>query len=153
VVVSGLAAGCDTEAHWGCIEAGGKTVAVLAHGLNMIYPEENKDLADSVINSGGCLVTEYRPSEEPEKEHFIARNRIQAALSKGVIVVESEIAGGTMHTARYALQLGRKLGCMGYNRDVSDAKMNGNDLLVKEGKAVRLVDAEDMDEFCDSLLV
>lgn len=72
-------------------------------------------------------------------------------MAKGVIVVESEIDGGTMHTARYALQLGRKLGCMGYDREVADAKMSGNDELVNAGKAVRLVDAKDMDKFCGGL--
>ncbi len=145
--VSGLALGCDTEAHLGCLEAGGKTVAVLAHGLDHLYPEENRVLAERIISSGGCLVTEYRPHEEPSKDKFIARDRIQAALSRGVIIVESELEGGAMHTARYALQLGRKLGCMGYDREVADAKMSGNDKLVEEGKAVRLVDANDLDRF------
>ena len=72
-------------------------------------------------------------------------------MAKGVIVVESEIDGGTMHTARCALQLGRKLGCMGYDREVPEAKMAGNDELVEEVKAVRLVDAKDIRGFLDGL--
>lgn len=151
-VVSGLAKGCDTEAHWGCIEAGGKTVAVLAHGLDMVYPEENQRLAEAIIEAGGCLVSEYMPPDQPTPQTHIERDRIQAALAKGVIVVESEIDGGTMHTARYALQLGRKLGCMGYDREVPEAIMTGNDQLVNAGKAVRLVDAEDMERFCKEII-
>lgn len=138
VVVSGLAQGCDTEAHRGCIEAGGKTVAVLAHGLDMVYPPENESLAKDIIESGGCLVTEYRPHDMPEEEHFIARNQIQEALCKAVIVVESDFEGSTMHTAQYATQLRRKLGCMSYLPDktgTEDAKMEGNDSLVKAGQA------------------
>ncbi len=150
VVVSGLAKGCDTEAHWGCIEAGGKTVAILAHGLDTVYPEENAQLAKAIISSGGCLLSEYIPPAEPTKKSFIERDRIQAALSKGIIVVESDVDGGTMHTAGFASQLGRKLGCMGYDREVADAKLGGNNKLVAEGKALRLVDAKDMNEFIRS---
>jgi DNA processing protein len=151
-VVSGLAKGCDTEAHWGCIEAGGKTVAVLAHGLDMVYPEENADLAKAIIAKGGCLVSEYIPPDQPSPQTIIERDRIQAALAKGVIVVESETHSGAMHTARFALQLVRKLGCMGYYREVPEAKMAGNNELVDSGEAVRLVDAQDMEEFFKEII-
>lgn len=150
--VSGLAVGCDTRAHEGCMQGGQPTVAVLPGGFGHLYPQENRGLARRIIETGGCWVSEYARGIPPTKAQFIARDRIQAALSKGVIVVESEVGGGTMHTARYALQLGRKLGCMGYDREVPDAKMGGNDELVKSGKAVRLVEAKDMEKFCETLV-
>jgi len=147
ITVSGFAPGCDTQAHNGCISANMPTIAVLAHGMYMIDTPEDRSLANAIIKNGGCLVSEYSFYTKPGEEQSIARDRIQAALSKAVIVVESEMDGGAMHTARFALKLNRKLVCMGYDREVPDAKMGGNDYLVKEGKADRLVDAKDMDEF------
>lgn len=73
-------------------------------------------------------------------------------MAKGVIVVESETHSGEMHTARFTLQLVRKLGCMGYYREVPEAKMAGNDELVDSGEAVRLVDAQDMEEFFKEII-
>lgn len=153
-VVSDLAKGCDAEALWGCIEAGGKTIGVLAQGLEMVYPEDT-ELAEAIIASGGCLVSEYIPPDEPTKQSCIECRRIQAALGRSVIVVESEIDGGAMHTARYALELGRKLGCMGYlagKVGTEGAKTAGVDSLVKSGKAVRLVEGKDLAEFTEVII-
>ncbi len=152
LVVSGLARGCDTGAHWGCVEQGRPTLAVLAHGLDMVFPPENAGLARAILESGGCLVSEYPCGVKPLKENFTARNRIQAALAQAVIVVESELEGSTMHTARFALELGRELACLVYDKVVPEARLEGNEHLVSSGKAVRLVTEQDIRGFLDKIL-
>ena len=112
VVVSGLARGCDTEAHRGCIDAAGITVAVLAHGLDSIYPPENADLVDRLISEGGCLVAEYPPGTPPRRRAFGQRDRIQSALAELVVVVETPGDDGTMITVDYARKQGRPVGCL-----------------------------------------
>ena len=112
VIVSGLARGCDTEAHRGCIDAAGITVAVLAHGLDSIYPPENADLADRLIGAGGCLVSEYPPGTPPRRRAFGQRDRIQSALAELVVVVETPGNEGTMITVDYARKQGRPVGCL-----------------------------------------
>ncbi|QQR53272.1 DNA-processing protein DprA [bacterium] len=82
VVVSGLAYGCDSIAHQAVIDAGGKTVGVLAHGLDRIYPASHRDLAKEILAYGGALVSEYEPGTVPLQFRFIERNRIIAGLSQ-----------------------------------------------------------------------
>ena len=104
-IVSGLAIGVDTEAHKGALAAGGRTIAVIASGLDIIYPKENKDLAQKIIASG-CLVSEFEEGTPPVGKNFLARNRIIAALSKAVVVIEGERRSGTLSTASHAADLG-----------------------------------------------
>lgn len=101
-VVSGLAVGCDTEAHAGAVEAGGVTIAVLAHGLDRVYPRENQALAEHILDAGGALVSEYAPGKPPTRASFVERDRIQSGLAQGVVVVETGPVGGTMHTVAAA---------------------------------------------------
>ncbi|MBU1802328.1 MAG: DNA-processing protein DprA [Actinobacteria bacterium] len=101
-VVSGLASGCDSAAHVGAVEAGGVTVAVLAHGLDRVYPRENESLAERILDAGGALVSEYVPGKAPTRASFVERDRIQSGLAQGVIVVETGPVGGTMHTVSAA---------------------------------------------------
>ena len=103
VVVSGLAIGCDTIGHKECLDNGGKTIAILAHGLDMIYPKENKALADRIIENG-CLITEYPPYTKFNANYFVARDRLQSGLSHGVLVIETNIKGGTLHTVNFAIK-------------------------------------------------
>ena len=112
VVVSGLALGCDTEAHRGCVEAGGITIAVLAHGLDSIYPPENAALAERLIGAGGCLVSEYPPATPPRRRAFGQRDRIQSALAELIVVVETPGDDGTMITVHHARRQGRPVGCV-----------------------------------------
>ena len=102
VVVSGLASGCDTLAHRCCLEAGGRTAAVLAHGLDYCYPAENRSLAEAILESGGLLLSEYPPGIRPRRNYFVARDRLQSGLGRGLCVIEAELSGGTMHTVRFA---------------------------------------------------
>lgn len=109
-VVSGLAEGIDGEAHRGALDAGGLTVAVLAHGLGRtVYPYSNKDLAADIAREGGALVTEHADGARPERKHFVTRDRIQSGLSRAVVLVESGPEGGSFHTLRFAREQGRPI--------------------------------------------
>lgn len=109
VIVSGLARGIDTIAHESTIQAGGRTIAVLGSGLNCMYPAENIELSETIIETGGALVSEMLPDEGPQKWSFPMRNRIIAALSKGVLIVEGKKTSGAMITAANALDLSRDI--------------------------------------------
>lgn len=106
VVVSGLALGIDAAAHRGALAGGGVTVAVLAHGLHMVFPAVHSALAAEIVATGGALVTEYAPGTPPLPRQFVLRDRIQAMLSDRVLLVYSEVDGGAMHTAKFARKAG-----------------------------------------------
>jgi DNA processing protein len=108
VVCSGLARGIDGAAHRGAAEAGGSTVAVMATGIDRVYPPRHRDLAGT-IRRGGCLVTEFRPGMPPLAHNFPRRNRIISGLSLGVVVVEAAPLSGSLITARLALEQGREV--------------------------------------------
>jgi DNA processing protein len=148
VVVSGLALGCDTKAHEGCISAGGQTVAVLAHGLDRVYPKENAELAESIAEFNGCLISEYAPGTPPRGNLFIERDRLQSGLSDAVIVIETDVKGGTMHTVQFCIEQKRLLGCLAHPPQcINVSKARGNQLLIAEKKAVPLSHREDIDNF------
>jgi len=106
-IVSGLAYGIDAAAHKSAIENGLATMAVLAHGLNTIYPAAHRSLAADIVGKGGCLVTEYGILDAVHRGNFLSRNRIVAGLCEATVVVESDIKGGAMTTARLASEYGR----------------------------------------------
>lgn len=118
-IVSGLAAGCDAAAHEGALSVpGGKTIAVLGHGLDMVYPPENEPLAHKIIESGGLLISEYPLGTKPAPYNFVARDRIQAALAKATLLVESSRSGGSMIAAKATFNARKPLFVMQY-RDVA----------------------------------
>lgn len=108
-VVSGLALGIDGAAHRGALLSGldCPTVAVLAHGLDRVYPPTHMGLAREILDAGGAIVSEYAPGVEPMKHHFLARNRIIAGLSRGVVVVQAGARSGSLVTANFAADYGR----------------------------------------------
>lgn len=108
-IVSGLAIGCDSIAHKSALNNYGHTVAVLAHGLQTIAPLRHKKLAAEIIESGGALVTEYPFGEEARPQNFVKRDRIQAALASGVVMVQSDVKGGSLHASRASLDYNRWL--------------------------------------------
>ena len=108
-VVSGLALGIDAMAHRGNIEGGAPTVAVLGSGLDKVYPSSNRTLARRVLETGGCLFSEYPPGTSPHKWHFPARNRIISGLARGVLIVEAPEKSGALITARFALEHNREV--------------------------------------------
>ena len=147
IIVSGLAKGCDTSAHEGCLSTDGITIAFVAHGLDMIYPPENAELSNKLTESGGSLVSEYTPGQIPCRRYFIERDRLQAGLSKGVIVVETEIAGGAMHTVRFAEQQCKRIACLKYSETVNHDKYLGNLMLIEQGRAIAVNSKTDLQKF------
>jgi DNA processing protein len=103
-----LARGIDTVAHEGALEAGGPTIAVLGTGIDTIYPAENLDLYRK-IEANGAVMSEFPFGRRADRQSFAMRNRIVAGMSAGVIVIESDVAGGSMITARFAGEQGRLL--------------------------------------------
>lgn len=105
-VVSGLAAGIDTEAHQGCLEAGGRTIAVLGTGVDVVYPSRNRGLYQQILNQG-LVLSELPAGTPPDRVHFPRRNRIVAGISRAVIVMEAPTKSGALITARFANDFGR----------------------------------------------
>lgn len=103
VILSGLASGCDTIAHKSCINAGGKTVAIMGTGIDVVFPKENKELAENILKTGGLLITEELPGTKGASYTFVNRDRLQAACAESVIVLASSADGGSMHAAKAAI--------------------------------------------------
>ncbi|HOB89810.1 MAG TPA: DNA-processing protein DprA [Candidatus Colwellbacteria bacterium] len=108
-IVSGLALGIDTASHEGCLEAKGKTIAVLGTGIDNIYPKENKPLAERILAKGGAIVSEYPGDTPGYKENFLRRNRIISGLCEAIVVVEAPIRSGSISTANFAAEQGREV--------------------------------------------
>ncbi len=130
-IVSGLAVGIDTVAHETCLENGGKTIAVLGSGLNKVYPVENTNLFNRIINSGGCVMSEQLPNEEAKKVYFPARNRIVSGLSLATLVIEAAYRSGTSITAKFAFEQGKKVFCI--PNSVGSKNSYGTISLIKRG--------------------
>lgn len=160
-IVSGLAKGVDSYAHWGSVGANiecestkncgkkqescgkinnncgklkndcGKTIAILGNGLDMIYPKENIELANEIIRSGGAIISEYPCGTKPDKMNFPARNRIISGLSKGIIVIEAKEKSGTLITVDFALEQGRDVFVVPGN--INSINSVGTNDLIKQG--------------------
>jgi DNA processing protein len=140
-VVSGLARGIDSIAHRAALDAGGRTVAVMACGLDLVYPPEHLKLAQQIMERG-ALVSDYPLGTQPRSEYFPRRNRIMSGISLGVLVVEGDITSGALITARLALDQNREVfavpgsifypGCRGTNR------------LIQEGEAKLVTNLQDI---------
>jgi DNA processing protein len=147
VVVSGMARGIDTAAHLGALEAGaetGGTIAVLAGGIDILYPPENGPLFER-LGRDGLLVAELSPGTEPIARHFPRRNRIISGLSRAVVVIEAAVKSGSLITARFALDQGREV--MAVPGSPLDPRCRGANRLIREG--ARLV--EDFAQVLESL--
>jgi len=132
VVVSGRALCIDTKGHEGCVASGGKGVAMLAHGLHMVIPASNQLLASRLLESGGCLVSEYPYGEPPRKNYCVERERLQSGLADAVILVESAEQSGSIHTVRFTTLQKRIVGCVFFtNPEIPSAGENRS--LVESG--------------------
>lgn len=141
-VISGLAYGIDAASHIAALENNVPTAAVVAHGLDMIYPSTHRDLARRIIKAGGAILTEYPSNSTPYAGRFLERNRIVAGLSHLTFVIESEVKGGAMSTANTA---------QSYNREVaalpgraSDNASGGCNHLIRKNKASLVASAKDI---------
>lgn len=108
-IVSGLALGCDTIAHQTTVLSKGHTIAVLASGLDKIYPKENEQLAESILENNGAILSTYPIGTDIQKYEFVNRDKIQAALSEGVVMIQSNQKGGSLHASKASLINGRWL--------------------------------------------
>jgi DNA processing protein len=131
VILSGMARGIDTAAHKGALDAGGRTVAVWGTGLDVIYPKENKRLAEEIIQSGGTIISEQPMGTFPAPQNFPLRNRIISGMSVGVLVVEASEQSGTRITARCALEQNRDVYAVPGN--VTSRNAWGPNTLIKQG--------------------
>jgi DNA processing protein len=142
VIISGLAHGIDAIAHKAALKNNLPTVGVVGHGLDKVYPAENTNLAKDMVKEGGGILSEFFSGTKPDKHNFPLRNRIVAGLSDATVVVETNIKGGSMITAKLA---------DAYNRDVfavpgrtNDKASSGCNHLIKFNKAILLTDAEEL---------
>jgi DNA processing protein len=131
VILSGMARGIDTAAHKGALSARGSTIAVWGTGIDVIYPKENKSLAENILVSGGAIVSEYRMGTFPAPQNFPKRNRILSGMSIGVLVVEAGENSGTRVTARCALEQDRDVYAVPGNVTTKNAW--GPNTLIRQG--------------------
>jgi len=145
-IVSGLADGIDTEAHRSCLEAGGRTLAVLGTGVDVVYPPQNRGLYKQILNQG-LVLSEYPAKTPPDRTHFPPRNRIIAGLSRAVVVMEAPTRAGALITARFAndfcrdvyvlpgtLDNPRSLGCL-------ELLSKGAEVILSEGHLLEMLGA------------
>jgi len=140
-IISGLARGIDTAAHIGALHTG-KTIAVIGSGLAAIYPQENKALAQEIADKGGAVISTYPLHTAPQKHHFPARNRILAALSLGMLLVEAPLKSGAMITMDLAYKMGKICAALPGRVDMESFK--GNHLLLKTKKAELVENGADL---------
>lgn len=140
-VVSGLASGIDTTAHYTAIENNIKTIGVIASGFDYIYPESNRELYKLIENEAGAIITEYYPTFEPLKFRFPERNRIVTGISYGTLVVEAALKSGALISANLTLEQGRELMCI--PGLISNPNTKGIYNLIKNGASI-VTEGEDI---------
>lgn len=144
IIVSGLAYGTDTIAHQTALSSGMITVGVVAHGLDTLYPAQNRDLARRMIKEGGSILSEYPSGTTPFQRRFLERNRIVAGLAQLTLIIESPIRGGAMSTANSAFNYSREV--MALPGRVGDEMSEGCNMLIRREKAHLISGAADIVE-------
>lgn len=143
-IISGMAQGVDTQAHRGCLDAGGRTIAVFGTGVDIIYPPGNKALYNQILEKG-LVVSEYPTGVQPNRAHFPQRNRIVAGLSRAVLVTEAPTQSGALITARLANEFGRDVYVLPGRIDDENSKgclgliSKGAQVLINEGYILELL--------------
>jgi len=149
-IVSGLASGVDTVAHSTTLKNHGKTIAVLAGGLNEIYPSTNTNLAKDIVENNGLLISEVRLNKKPESFMFPIRNRIISGLSRGVLITEAQEKSGVIHTKNYALDYGKDV--FAVPGSIFSSSSVGTNRMIVNGQAKAVINSEDiLDEYNISL--
>lgn len=134
VILSGLAYGCDAAAHHGALEATGRTIGVIATGIDRAHPEAHQALQDRIIASGGLVLSEYPLATPVDTYRLVARDRLQAALSAELLVIECGVQSGTMHTVRFAERYHRPIFALPPHTDRFPS-LEGNRQLLQSGRA------------------
>jgi DNA processing protein len=141
VIVSGLALGIDSISHKAALDKAGQTIAVLPGGIKQIYPATHRSLARNITKRNGLLISEYDNDFRPRRESFIQRNRIIAALSDALLITEAAEKSGTMHTANFALELGKPV--LAVPGNINSPMSMGTNNLIKSG-AFLVTDEQDV---------
>lgn len=142
-IISGFMYGVDTQVHQKCLEYKGKTVAVLGGGLNIIYPPENEKLYQQILEGNGLVISEYEPNFQPHLWTFPQRNRIVAGLSSlGVLIIEAGEKSGSLITARFAKNQGKKV--FAVPGPITSSVSIGTNLLIKTHQAKMALSVEDI---------
>ena len=151
-IVSGLAVGCDTFGHLGALSVGGKTTAILAHGLNTIYPPQNEELAAQILDNGGLLLSEYPIGTALTTYNLVARDRLQSGLANATLVIQTGKTGGTMHAVRSTLAAQKPLYVIHYQDEATlmSEKTAGNEYLTHKG-AKTIVENDDIDKIAATI--
>ena len=145
VITSGLALGIDAAAHRGALSESTGTVAVVATGLDQVYPARHRSLAEQIIKSGGTIISEFVPGTPARAGHFPKRNRLISGLSLGVLVVEAELKSGSLITARCALEQNRDV--FAIPSSIENPQAKGCHWLIKQGAKLVEQCADIIDEF------
>ena len=143
-ILNGLAIGCDKYAAMGALSQNGKVVGVMPCGLDRTYPASCKQIAEEIVEKGGCLISQYQEGIRPEKYRFIERDQLQAVLSSKIIVNSTKTTGGTMHTISYAVKAGKHIGSVIEQEGSSE---EGNVYICKKYNAKEIKDNESLLEF------
>jgi DNA processing protein len=142
-IISGFMYGIDTESHQKCLEFGGKTVAVLGGGLNVLTPPENCNLYNEILEKGGLVISEYETDFQPTRWSFPQRNRIVSGLSSlGVLVVEAELKSGSLITAKFGREQNKKIYVI--PGQVTSSTAQGTNYLIKNNLGQIVVSADDI---------
>ena len=140
-VVSGLARGIDSIAHRNAIKAGGKTIAIIGSGLDVIYPPENRTLFNDIIQNG-AIISEFKLGTKPDAQNFPRRNRIISGISLGTLVIESKKNGGAMQTANFAMDQNREVFAIPGNLTAPESE--GTNILIQRNEAKLVTEPEDI---------
>lgn len=141
-VVSGFARGVDSIAHKACVDTDSPTIAVFASGIDVCYPAEHKGLYESILNSGGLIISEYPLGTKPLQYHFPERNRIISGLSRGVFLPEATLKSGSLITARLAIEQGKELFVVPGN--INSPESEGTNKLLQEMPHALVIESEDV---------
>ena len=134
IVLSGLAEGCDTIGHRGCLNENGKTIAIVGTGVDQVYPKSNLGLEKEILETGGLILSEYPVGFKGASYSFVQRDRLQAAGSDEIILIQSKINGGSMHASKASVtKYNKKLFVL--DPDLLMEDCDGNKLLIKEYNA------------------
>ena len=140
-IISGMARGIDSISHNAAIKSGGRTIAIIGSGLDVIYPPENRKLFEKISESG-AIISEFPLGSKPDAQNFPKRNRLISGLSLGVIIIETGITGGAMQTAAFALDQNRDVFALPGNVGVKQSE--GTNLLIQKSEAELITSAEDV---------
>lgn len=153
-IVSGLAKGIDSIGHSVTVNLNGYATAFIAQGLDTpIYPKESRELAKEILFQSGVIISEYEPSIKPKPSYFVERDRLQCGTSDAVLVIETDVNGGSMHAANGAIELGRICAVLNHPEKfkTNNSKSRGNEMLIKDKSAMAVFDLDSLNRLSERI--